>query len=319
MIDPRRCARMAMVVAAAALSGCSLRVLDPAGPVAAGERTILLNALAIMLCIIVPTMFASLAFAWWYRPANARARRRPDWSFSGRIEIVTWSVPLLTIMFLGGIAWIGSHDLDPGKALDGGKPLRVQVVSLDWKWLFIYPEQRIASVNRLVIPVGTPVRFSLTSASVWDSFFVPQLGSMIYTMNGMATQLNLRADREGSFYGLSTHLSGDGFADMTFETKAVAPAAFADWAKGAQASTAALDDDAYKALSRQSAKGPTATYRRFVDDLFDRVVMQTLPPSPGPDAGQPTPDVTPRSNRASLDAPRRAPSTGPHTTEVMAK
>ncbi|NGM35638.1 ubiquinol oxidase subunit II [Methylobacterium sp. DB0501] len=277
------------------LSGCTLRVLDPAGPVGMQERTILLNAFVVMLFIIIPTMAATLAFVWWYRPGNPRAVRRPHWSFSGRVEIVTWSIPLMTVMFLGGIAWIGSHDLDPGKPLTSPeKPLEVQVVSLDWKWLFLYPEARVASLNRLVIPVGRPVRFRLTSASVWNGFFVPRLGSMIYTMNGMATRLNLQADREGSFLGLSSHLSGDGFADMTFETRAVPEAAFAAWIGGAQGSTDTLDDDAYRALSRQSSKVPPKTFRLADDGLFDRIVAQALPPGPGPVSGRPDPTVSPR-------------------------
>lgn len=286
----------ASALLAVALAGCTLRVLDPAGPVAESQRTILLNALAIMLCIVVPTMAATLAFVWWFRPGNARARRLPHWSFSGRIEVVTWSVPLMTIVFLGGLAWIGSHDLDPAKPLPGErKPLEVQVVSLDWKWLFLYPEQKVASLNELVLPVGTPVRFRLTSASVWDAFFVPQLGSMIYTMNGMATQLHLKADREGSFLGLSTHLSGDGFADMHFQTRAVSEAAFAAWLQGAQGSARVLDDAAYKALTRQSLKDPPATYRLADEGLFDRIVGQVLPPGPGPEKGRPDPSVTPTS------------------------
>ena len=300
-----------LIVLATALAGCNLRVLDPAGPVAAGQRTILLNALAIMLCIVVPTMLATLAVAWWFRPGNAKARRLPNWSFSGRIEIVTWSVPLMTIIFLGGLAWIGSHDLDPGKPLSNDKkPLEVQVVSLDWKWLFLYPEQRIASLNQLVLPVGTPVHFRLTSASVWDAFFVPQLGSMIYTMSGMATQLNLQADREGSFLGLSAHLSGDGFADMHFETKAVSEAAFAAWLRGAQGSGATLDDAAYKALTRQSLKDPPATYRLADDALFDKIVSLALPPGPGPETGHPNPTVKPTSPSNMRPSNMRPPKQG---------
>ena len=295
--DLRRHAGRAIVCAGlgATLSGCSLRVLDPAGPVSAGERQILLNSLVIMLCIIVPTMVATVLFVWWYRPGNYKAKRLPNWSFSGRIEIVTWSVPLMTIMFLGGIAWIGSHDLDPAKPLASDKkPFEVQVVSLDWKWLFIYPAEKVAVVNQLVLPAGRPVHFSLTSASVWNSFFVPQLGSQIYTMQGMTTQLNLQADREGSFYGLSTHLSGEGFADMNFETKAVSEQAFTDWVKGAQGSQQVLDDDSYKALSRQSTKNPVTLFRLADDGLFGKIVSHVLPPGPGPETGQPSPDVHPK-------------------------
>ena len=170
-----------------------------------------------MLAIVVPTIAATFAFAWWFRASNTRATYLPDWEYSGRIELIVWAIPLLVIMLLGGVAWIGSHDLDPAKPLASNTPpLEVQVVSLDWKWLFIYPDQHIASVNQLVVPAGTPIHFSLTSASVMNAFFVPQLGSMIYTMNGMTTQLYLQADAPGTFLGLSSHFSGDGFSGHAF-------------------------------------------------------------------------------------------------------
>ncbi|MGB8610014.1 MAG: cytochrome ubiquinol oxidase subunit II, partial [Pseudolabrys sp.] len=159
----------------------------------------MIDSLAIMLAIVVPTILATLAVAWWFRSSNSRARHRPDFIYSGQIELVTWSIPLMTIMLLGGVAWRGSHELDPARPLPSDEaPLKVQAVSLDWKWLFIYPDHNIATVNRLVIPVGTPVHFTLTSASVMNAFFVPKLGSMIYTMNRMATQLYLNADQPGT-------------------------------------------------------------------------------------------------------------------------
>src|SRR5919202_3760987 len=212
------------------LAGCSGGVLDAQGPVGAADAKILLNALTIMLLIVVPTIIATLVFAWWFRASNTKARYRPDWVYSGRIELVVWGIPLLVIMFLGGVIWIGSHDLDPYRPVTSDrKPTEVQVVSLDGKWLFIYPDQGVASVNELVVPAATPVNFRLTSSSVWNSFFVPKLGSMIYTMRGMVTRLNLMADQEGELYGLSTHFSGDGFSDMNFPVRSVSDAAFADW------------------------------------------------------------------------------------------
>ena len=181
------------------LTACHWAVLDPRGPVGQADRTILIDSLAIMLAIGVPTIIATFAFAWWFRASNTRARYRPDWEFSGAIELVVWAIPAMVIILLGGVAWIGSHELDPAKPLsDREAPLDVQVVSLDWKWLFIYPQEGVASVNQLVVPAGVPLRFSLTSASVWNVFFVPQLGSMIYTMNGMRTQMNLQADEIGT-------------------------------------------------------------------------------------------------------------------------
>jgi cytochrome o ubiquinol oxidase subunit 2 len=258
-------------------------VFDPQGPIGKAEMTILIDSLAIMLAIVLPTIAATLGFAWWFRASNARARYMPDWAHSGQLELIVWAIPLLTIMLLGGVAWIGSHDLDPAQPLASkDKPLDVQVVSLDWKWLFIYPEQRIASVNRLVLPAGVPVHFTLTSASVMNAFFVPQLGSMIYAMNGMRTHLNLQADRPGVFRGLSANFSGDGFADMHFNAEAVAMDRFTAWANETRAGGPVLDTQSYTELARQSTGNPPSTYRDVEPDLFQRIVLQVLPPGPGP-------------------------------------
>lgn len=278
------------------LSGCQAGVLDPQGPIGAAERTILLNALTIMLAIVVPTILATLAFAWWFRASNSKARYLPDWAYSGKIELVVWSIPTLVILFLGGITWIGSHDLDPAKPPSSQvKPLEVQVVSLDWKWLFLYPDQGVASVNQLVVPVGVPIHFSLTSASVMNAFFVPQLGSMIYTMNGMTTQLHLQADREGDFYGRSAHFSGDGFSGMAFTMRAVPEGAFEAWLQTTRGASPVLDRSTYMALLKQSTDAPLTTYRLADSNLFHLIATQALPPGPGPRAGRPTPDISPRT------------------------
>jgi cytochrome o ubiquinol oxidase subunit II len=296
--DDRRCRGGRLLVGALAtlpLAGCEGGVLDPQGPVGAAERIILYNSLAIMLAIVIPTIIAILAFAWWFRAGNARARFRPDFVYSGRIELIVWSIPTLVIIFLGGVIWIGSQQLDPAQPLAGGrKPLEVQVVSLDWKWLFIYPDQNIASVNELVVPAGQPVHFTLTSASVMTAFFVPQLGSMIYTMNGMQTQLHLQADRPGDYFGQAAHFSGDGFPDMTFTLKAVSDDAFQSWIGAAQAQGPALDRAAYQAFARQSSRLPVATWRNVDPGLFQAIVTQAVPPAPGPGAGRGGPDVSPR-------------------------
>src|SRR4029077_1405876 len=205
-----------VLLVAATLGGCD-GVLDPKGPIALAERQILFNALGIMLAIVIPVILAILGFAFWFRASNERARYRPDFTYSGRLELLVWSIPAMTVLLVGGVAWIGAHDLDPGRPISSTvKPVNVQVVSLDWKWLFIYPEQGIASVNKLVVPVGTPISFELTSSSVMNSFFVPQLGSQIYAMSGMATRLHLQADHLGTYAGLSAMFSGDGFPDMRF-------------------------------------------------------------------------------------------------------
>ena len=289
---------MGSLLALLLLAGCSGGVLDPQGPIGAANAKILLNALAIMLVIVVPTIIAALAFAWWFRASNTRARYQPEFVYSGGIEMVVWGIPILVIMFLGGLIWIGSHDLDPFKPIASpNKPIEVQVVSLDWKWLFIYPDQGVASVNELVVPAGVPVHFSLTSASVMNMFFVPRLGSMIATMNGMVTQLHLAADKPGEFYGQSAQFSGDGFSDMNFIVRAVPQDQFAQWVAGARQAGPALDRASYMTLSQQSSNVRPFTYRQIDPMLFNAVVTQELPPAPGPNAGQAGAAVRPRSER----------------------
>jgi cytochrome o ubiquinol oxidase subunit 2 len=275
-------------------TGCG-GVLDPVGPIGAQEKQILFNSTAIMLAIVIPTMIATVACAWWFRRGNRKAVYRPDWEYSGAIELVVWSIPAMTVMLLGGIAWIGSHDLDPAKPLpSAAKPLNVEVVSLDWKWLFIYPDQGIATVNELVVPAGTPVSFRLTSATVWNSFFVPQMGTMVYTMPRMTTRLNLQADRQGVYEGLSSHFSGDGFSGMTFKVHAVPPQEFAGWTQGAHAG-AALDGRAYAELAKPSSYVKPATYGSVAPGLFNAIVMGRSPPTQQP----PQPQSTPASAQAS--------------------
>lgn len=297
-----RCAavllRCAAVIAPVILMACQPAVLDPQGPVGLANKTIMIDSLAIMLAIVIPTIAAILAFGWWFRASNEKAHYLPEWVYSGRIELIVWSIPLLVIMLLGGVAWIGSHYLDPARPLaTRTAPLEVQVVSLDWKWLFIYPAQGIASVNRLVIPAGAPVHFSLTSASVMNGFFIPQLGSMIATMNGMRTQLHLQADAPGNFFGLSSQFSGDGFADMHFEVLAWPAERFSAWVEETRNTGPTLDSETYAALAKQSANVSPFTYRAAVPGLFQQIVARQLPPGPGPKAGRPNPSVSPRMEK----------------------
>jgi cytochrome o ubiquinol oxidase subunit 2 len=276
-----------VAIASLLLGGCDLAVLSPAGPIGEAERTILLDAFTIMLAIVIPTLLATLAFAWWFRASNTHARHLPTWAYSGRVELIVWSIPALVVFFLGGVAWIGAHQLDPARPLDSNvKPLEVQVVSLDWKWLFIYPAQGIGSVNRLVVPAGVPLHLRLTSASVFNVFFVPRLGSEIYSMYGMATELNLQADRPGIYNGLSAHFSGDGFSDMAFEVQAVTAEQFSAWTGVVGSSGLALDDAAYRGLLKQSQNVRPYTYRTVQRALFDDIVMQKLPPGEGPPTGE---------------------------------
>jgi cytochrome o ubiquinol oxidase subunit 2 len=288
--------RCAAAVAPIILTGCQLGVLDPQGIVGIAEKTILIDSVAIMLSIVVPVIAATLAVAWWFRASNTRATYRPEFVYSGRIELIVWAIPLLVIMLLGGVAWIGSNDLDPYKPLASDtKPFEVQGVSLDWKWLFIYPNQDIASVNQLVVPAGVPIHFSLTSASVMNAFFIPQLGSMIYTMNGMRTQLNLQADAPGTFHGLSSHYSGDGFSGMHFDVHALPPTQFAAWIETARTAGPTLDPASYATLAKQSIDTTPFTYRAIEPGLFQQIVTQKLAPGPGPQTGRPGVNVSPRT------------------------
>lgn len=289
-------ARGAVVTLPIILTGCQAAVLDPRGPVGLADMTILIDSLVIMLAIVVPVIVATLAFGWWFRASNTRARYLPDFDYSGRLELIVWSIPLLTITLLGGVAWIGSHELDPAMPLASDTPpLEVQVVSLDWKWLFIYPNQRVASVNQLVVPVGVPIHFALTSASVMSTFFVPQLGSMIYTMNGMATQLNLQADTPGTYRGISGHYNGDGFSDMHFDVLAVPADRFTAWTMATRNTGPALNPGSYADLAKQSMKIQPFTYREVDPEFFQKIVTQKLPPGPGPQTDTPSQNVSPRT------------------------
>jgi cytochrome o ubiquinol oxidase subunit II len=258
--------------AAMVLSSCNEGVLDPHGPVGKAERVILYDATAIMLAVVVPVIVLTLAFAWWFRARNSQARYRPDWEYSGRIEMIIWSIPALVILFLGGIAWTGSHDLDPPVSLDTSTaPLDIEVVSLDWRWLFIYPHEGIASLNRLVVPAGVPLRFRLTSTTVMNSFFVPQLGSQIYAMPNMVTRLNLKADEPGTFEGLSAMFSGDGFSDMRFDLVSTNEEAFKDWISTTKTQGGLLDARNFEELEKPARAEGVQTYAQVSEGLFDKI------------------------------------------------
>jgi cytochrome o ubiquinol oxidase subunit 2 len=271
------------LAAASLLASCrGAGVLDPQGPVASAERLILLNATAIMLVVVLPVIVLTIAFAWWYRASNTRAAYRPDWSYSGEIELVVWSIPTMVVILLAGVAWTGSHQLDPARRLESdAAPIRIEVVSLNWKWLFIYPDQQVAAVNQLVVPAGAPIEFSLTSATVMNAFFVPQLGSMIYTMPGMTTRLNLLAERPGNYPGLSAQFSGDGFSDMRFVVHAVPPSEFESWLARTRGEGPALNADAYSQLERAGIAN-VQTYGNVDPNLFERIVQQTAPHAASP-------------------------------------
>jgi cytochrome o ubiquinol oxidase subunit II len=276
---------IAVTIAAMLVASCHEGVLDPHGPVGKAERVILYDSTAIMLAVVIPVIVLTLVFAWWFRAKNSRAHYRPDWEYSGRIEMIIWSIPALVILFLGGIAWTGSHNLDPPAPLQGSAtPLDIEVISLDWRWLFIYPKEGIASLNRLVVPAGVPLRFRLTSTTVMNSFFVPQLGSQIYTMPNMVTRLNLQADQTGTFEGLSAQFSGDGFSDMRFDLVSTDAEAFKDWVGATKAQGGVLDAATFAELVRPAPVEGSRTYAQVSEGLFDRISsghVAVVPPQRG--------------------------------------
>jgi cytochrome o ubiquinol oxidase subunit II len=263
---------ISMTGAAMLLSSCDEGVLDPHGPVSKAERIILYNSTAIMLAVVIPVIVLTLVFAWWFRARNKRAHYRPDWEYSGRIEMIIWSIPALVVLFLGGIAWTGSHDLDPAVPLEeSSAPLDIEVISVDWRWLFIYPHEGIASLNRLVVPARVPLRFRLTSTTVMNSFFVPQLGTQIYTMPNMVTRLYLEADQPGTFEGLSAQFSGDGFSDMRFDLVSTDTDAFKDWVNTTKTQGGVLDARIFEELAKPAKADGVRTYAQVSQGLFDSV------------------------------------------------
>jgi cytochrome o ubiquinol oxidase subunit 2 len=268
---------ISLTSAAMLMASCNEGVLDPRGPVGKAERIILYDSTAIMLAVVIPVIVLTLVFAWWFRARNSLARYRPDWEYSGRIEMIIWSIPALVILFLGGIAWTGSHDLDPAVPLaESTAPLDIEVISLDWQWLFIYPQQGIASLNRLVVPAGVPLRFRLTSTTVMNSFFVPQLGSQIYAMPNMVTRLNLQADQAGTFEGLSAQFSGDGFSDMRFDLVSTEAEAFKDWVNTTKTQGGVLDAKTFEELSKPAKAERVQTYAQVSEGLFDGISLRSM-------------------------------------------
>jgi cytochrome o ubiquinol oxidase subunit 2 len=260
-----------------ALGGCSAAILDPAGRIGADEKTLILTATALMLVIVVPVIAMTLAFAWKYRATNTQARYAPDWSHSTRIELVIWTVPCIIVAILAVITWQSSHDLDPYRPIvSSARPITIEVVALDWKWLFIYPEQQIATVNEIAFPVGVPVHFNVTSDTVMNAFFIPRLGSQIYAMPGMQTQLHLIAGKAGSYEGISANFSGDGFSDMNFTARATSAAGFQDWVAQVRRSSESLGPQAYAALARPGERHPVEYFAAVEPTLYAGIVDRQM-------------------------------------------
>ena len=258
-----------------ALFGCKLDVLDPAGSIGVAEKALITVSTEAMLIVVVPVIFLTLLFAWRYRASNRAATYRPKWAHSTGIEFVIWVIPGLIIAFLAVLTWNSTHALDPYKPIASDvKPLKVDVVALDWKWLFIYPDLGIASVNQLAFPVGTPVAFNITSDSVMNSFFIPQLGSQVYAMSGMQTQLHLVADRAGDFAGLAANFSGPGFSDMKFRALATPQDQFDAWVAKVRASSNPLDAHSYESVAAPSEKTPVTYFSTVTPKLFESIMAK---------------------------------------------
>lgn len=252
-------------------------VLDTAGSIGDQERSLIYFSLALSLIVVIPVFIMLGYISWKYRASNTNARYQPNWDRDNRIEALWWLIPTCLITVLSVVTWHSSHNLDPYRPLASTeKPIEVQVVSLNWKWLFIYPEERIATVNYLQIPVDTPINFTLTSDAPMNSFWIPQLGGQIYTMPGMSTKLHLIAERTGSYYGSSANISGDGFAGMNFQTKAVSKDAFTAWVASTKQKTPALTSATYKKLAQPSKDEPVRLYGHTQKDLFTMIVMQHM-------------------------------------------
>jgi cytochrome o ubiquinol oxidase subunit 2 len=275
----------ALVLAGGLIAGMAWRlrnndiaVLQPRGTIGAQEKHLIILAFLLSLIVVIPVYVMLFGFAWRYREGNKKAKYQPDLSGSRLFESIWWGVPLVLITILGVVTYHSSQQLDPFKSLSSVPPMRIQVVSLQWKWLFIYPDQNIASVNFAQLPVNTPIKFEITSDAPMNSFWIPQLGGQIYAMSGMATNLNLEANQIGDYRGVSANISGEGFAAMHFMTRASSQASFDKWADKMRSAPNVLTAAAYQQLSKPSTNASTQDYRSVQANLFDSIVNKYEPP-----------------------------------------
>lgn len=259
------------------LHGHNIAVLEPAGLIADKERNLIIIGVVLSAIVVIPVYIMTASIAWKYRESNPKATYQPDWDHSRLYETIWWGIPMIIITILSVVAWQSAHDLDPFKPINSKvPPLNVQVLSLDWKWLFIYPQQNIASVNLLGIPENTPINFNLSSDTVMNSFWIPNLGGQIYTMPGMSTQLHLIANKIGSYYGSSANISGTGFAGMAFRAKAMSSTDFASWVHFVQSSPNTLSMTAYHKLAKPSVDNPVSYYSSVANDLYNTTVVKYM-------------------------------------------
>ncbi|MFK3737592.1 ubiquinol oxidase subunit II [Massilia sp. TN1-12] len=284
---PKTARRGLLLAPLAALAGCNTVVMNPSGDIAVQQAHLITISVILMLLIIVPVMILIIWFARKYRASNTEAEYLPDWDHSTKLELVIWGAPLLIVIVLGLVTWIYTHKLDPYRPLErldanrpipaSAKPLVVQAVAMDWKWLFIYPEQGIATVNELVVPVDVPVRFKISATSVMNAFYVPELAGMIYAMPGMETTLNAVQNKPVQSMGFSANYSGAGYSDMRFSYRGVAQGDFDGWVQSVKSGSAGnLDRANYLALEKPSIKDPVRHYGSVDGDLFYRVLNRCV-------------------------------------------
>ncbi len=269
-----------VVTAVIHLHGHNFQVLNPQGEIGHKERNLIIVASLMSLIVVIPVFVMLFGFAWKYREGNKKAAYKPDWDHSRTYETIWWVVPLILISILGVIAWNSSHELDPFKALASARqPIQVEVVALDWKWLFIYPQQQIATVNFLQFPVNTPVDYTITSDAPMNSFWIPSLGGQVYAMSGMTTQLHLMASKPGDYEGSSANISGSGFAGMKFIARASTQDNFDTWVKTIKAMDSPLNSAQYKQLSAPSTDNPVSYYSSVQSDLFNAILLKYMAPA----------------------------------------
>ncbi len=255
-------------------------VLSPAGEIARRQRQLIILGVLLSLIVVLPVFVMTFVIAWRYRETNTKAKYQPDWDHSRTFETIWWTVPLILILILSAVTWRSSHTLDPFKSLvSSNKPMTIQVVALEWKWLFIYPEENIATVNFLEFPVNTPINFQITADAPMNSFWIPRLGGQIYAMSGMSTRLNLIANQIGEFQGHSANISGTGFASMNFTAKATGRNDYEAWLAGVKQSSNYLSDEAYSTLAKPGVELPTQFYYSTADNLYPRIVNKFSQPS----------------------------------------
>jgi len=279
--------RTLLIVPCTMLAGCQFLVLNPVGAIARQQGHLIVVSTVLMLLIVLPVLAITVLFAWRYRASNVQAVYRPDWNHSTALELLIWSAPLLIVIALGAITWINTHTLDPYRPLETADargravpvaPLVVDVVALDWKWLFIYPDQGIATVNELAAPSNVPIRFKITSSSVMNSFYIPALAGQIYAMPGMQTELNAVIDKAGIYDGFSANYSGAGFSGMHFKFHVMPQKEFDRWVSETRDGGTALTNADYLQLAQPSERAPIRRYSTVASGLYDAILNQCLQP-----------------------------------------